>query len=149
MPLLSIINNCPFSEYTHLMQFPNKITDAPLVKDELNFVVANENIKTQMENNLKLLKSLTNAASLLNITNEQILSIQDTKVVILDIHNINHTQINTANISTLVTMLQPQKESRQLIAKMYNLNYEQRRAFTIITEHLDNEGFLMKRTSNF
>lgn len=131
------------------MPIPNKVFDSSLIKDEVNFIVANENVKKQMENNLKLLKSLTNAASLLNITNEQILSIQNAKVVVLHIHDTNYTQTIRSNIETPVTKLQPQKKSRESVAKMYNLNHEQRRAFTIITEHLDNEGFLIQRTYNF
>src|ERR1700704_4614866 len=109
------------------MPFPNNIIDLSFTKDEVNFVVANESIKQQMENNLKLLKSLTNAASLIYITPEQIISIQDAKVVILDINESNHTQSNTHNIPTLVAKLHPQKKSRESVAKLYNLNCEQKR----------------------
>lgn len=97
-----------------------------------------------MESNLKLLKNLSNAATLLNATNDQKLSLQDAKVVVL---NLNETYNNHTNNSfpLTVTKLQPQQASRQLVAKMYNLNSEQERAFMIITEHLDDEGKLIKR----
>lgn len=78
---------------------------------------------------------------LTNITDDEILTIKDAKVVILkmDYASTNNTSQN--EITSEVTKLTPQAESRNYIANLYKLNEEQRRAFLIITEHLDNEQF--------
>lgn len=83
------------------------------------------------------MKTLSDKALITNLTNNQILAIQNAKVVILDLNDMYQEGKLQIEPQAVVTALQPQHKAREYVATLYKLNMEQKRAFIIITEHLD------------
>lgn len=116
----------------------NKIIDKAI------FLCADENLKCKYEKNLKLLKMLSDHAVITNLKNNQILAIQDAQVVVLDLNDMYQKGKLQIDSPAIVTALEPQGKARNFVADIYKLNEEQRRAFLIITEHLDDVNIVSK-----
>lgn len=87
---------------------------------------------------------LTDQAIMTTPNNDQMLTIRDAKITIINLNEIYQEGALDVNIPATVTAMQPQKEAREFVVNMYNLNAEQRRAFLIITEHLDDVNVVLE-----
>lgn len=93
---------------------------------------------------MELLKDLSEKAMLTNLTTDQKLTIKNARVVVINTKDNNSTNYPESNKLEKVCRLKPQAECRNIVIDLFKLNEEQKRAFLIITEHLDDEGFLIK-----
>lgn len=93
------------------------------------------------------MRRLTNQAMLTTLKPDQILTIQNSEVVILDLKMMNNQHSITTDYPLEVIALKPQKETRDHVIRLFKLNEEQKRAFLIITEHLDDDNILYQGNS--